>query len=87
MESLNIKFNHREESISLAMGLSEGEGRAIHDSIIDIAENTQTITETLEKLIAEFDGARLVYAIWQYGTLIGQMNNPLARLAGLFGGE
>ena len=88
MESLTkLNFDHSQENISCAVGLAEGEGEAIHHRVVELLEETPTVSQTLEKILKEFKGSHLLFAIWHYGTLVGQMSNPFARLAGLFGGD
>ena len=89
MESLkSIKFNHAEENIPLAMGLSEGQKRLICDRVQSANEESGTITGTMEILIREFKGAQLLFAILDMGLSMGRQA-PSAQdiLSRLFGTE
>ena len=88
MESLKeIKFNHKEQNIPLAMGLSDDEVVLISNRVREINAETRTITGTLEKLIEEFQGAQLLFAILDTGVSLGeQQKSPTDLLSKLIGG-
>ena len=81
MESLKkVIFNHQEENIAYAMGLSDGEVDSVLDVVRSLRDKEMTVTEIMEYLINYFNDKYLLFSLYALSCDIVQSkikSNPL----------
>ena len=71
MEKLGIKMIHKKETINEVMGISKKEAIEIMKAVDDAIERNDTVTGAMRDLLAEYDGAKAVLAIYSLGIRLG----------------
>ena len=71
LEKLGIKMIHKKETINEVMGISKKEAIEIMKAVDDAIERNDTVTKVMEDLLAEYDGAKAVLAIYSLGIRLG----------------
>ena len=71
MEKLGIEMDESKETINEVMGISKKEAIEIMKAVDDAIERNDTVTKVMEDLLAEYDGAKAVLAIYSLGIRLG----------------
>jgi len=71
LEKLGIEMDESKETINEVMGISKKEAIEIMKAVDDAIERNDTVTKVMEDLLAEYDGAKAVLAIYSLGIRLG----------------
>ncbi len=78
-----ITFNHDSDSVTIAIGLTDGEGESINERVMELFEREPTITGVMEVVAEEFTGAHLMLALYLIGC---NKQRQLPSMDEMFGG-